>query len=71
MRPSDTVLRRVMRRRRRRPAAAVDHIKADDGPEFEALVKHIANLVAKIRAPPGRKQTKVEAVRVNRPIGRK
>ena len=46
MRPSDTVLRRVMRRRRkgRPPAAVVDHIKADDGPEFEALVKHIAEL---------------------------
>ena len=35
-----------MRRRRkgRPPAAVVDHIKADDGPEFEALVKHIAEL---------------------------
>ena len=46
MRPSDAVLRRVMRRRckGRRPAAVVDHIKADDGPEFEALVKHIAEL---------------------------
>jgi len=46
MRPSDTVLRRVMRRRHkgRRPAAVVDPIKADDGPEFEALVKHIAEL---------------------------
>ncbi len=46
MRPSDTVLRRVMRRRRkgRAPAAVVDHIKADDGPEFQALVKHIAEL---------------------------
>ena len=46
MRPSDTVLRRVMRCRRKgqRPAAVVDHIKADDGPEFEALVKHIAKL---------------------------
>jgi hypothetical protein len=35
-----------MRRRckGRRPAAVVDHIKADDGPEFEALVKHIAEL---------------------------
>jgi hypothetical protein len=41
-----TVLKRVMRRRRRgrRPAAVVDHIKADDGPEFEALVRHIAEL---------------------------
>jgi hypothetical protein len=39
MHSSDTVLRRVMHRRRegRRPAAVVDHIKADDGPEFEAL----------------------------------
>jgi hypothetical protein len=39
MRPSDTVLRRVMGRRHkgRRPAAVVDHIKADDGPDFEAL----------------------------------
>ena len=46
MRPSDTVLRRVMRRRHkgRRPAAVVDPIKADDGREFEALVKHIAEL---------------------------
>ena len=46
MHSSDTVLRRVMRRRRkgRRPAAVVDHIKADDGPELEALVKHIAEL---------------------------
>jgi hypothetical protein len=46
MRPSATVLKRVMRRRRkgRRPAAVVDHIKADGGPEFEALVKHIAEL---------------------------
>ena len=46
MHSSDTVLRRVMRRRRkgRRPAAVVDPIKADDGPEFEALVKHIAEL---------------------------
>jgi hypothetical protein len=46
MRPSDTVLRGIMRRRRKgwRPAAVIDHIKADDGPEFEALVKHIAEL---------------------------
>ena len=45
MRPSDTFLRRVMRQRKeRRPAAVVDHIKADDGPEFQALVKHIAEL---------------------------
>ena len=46
MRPSDAVRRRVMRRRckGRRPAAVVDHIKADDGPEFEVLVKHIAEL---------------------------
>ena len=45
MHSSDTVLRRVMRRRKgRRPAAVVDPIKADDGPEFEALVKHIAEL---------------------------
>ena len=46
MHSSDTVLRRVMRRRHkgRRPAAVVDPIKADDGPEFEALVKHIAEL---------------------------
>ena len=45
MHSSDTVLRRVMRRRKgRRPAAVVDRIKADDGPEFEALVKHIAEL---------------------------
>jgi hypothetical protein len=42
MRPSDTFLRRVMRRRKGpRLAAVVDHIKADDGPESEALVKHI------------------------------
>jgi hypothetical protein len=45
MRPSDTFLRRVMRRRKGpRLAAVVDHIKADDGPEFEALVKRIAEL---------------------------
>ena len=43
MGPSDTFLRRVMRRRKGpRLAAVVDPIKADDGPEFEALVKHIA-----------------------------
>ena len=43
MRPSDTFLRRVMRRRKGpRLAAVVDHIKADNGPEFEALVKRIA-----------------------------
>ena len=43
MRPSDTVLRRVMRSRRegRQPKAVVNHIKADDGPEFEALARHI------------------------------
>jgi hypothetical protein len=35
MRPSDTVLRRVMGRRRK--GRRVDHIKADDGPDFEAL----------------------------------
>jgi hypothetical protein len=45
MRPSDTFLRRVMRRRKGpRLAAVVDHIKADNGPEFEALVKRIAEL---------------------------
>ena len=46
MHSSDTVLRRLMRRRSkgRRPAAVVDPIKADDGPEFEALVKYIAEL---------------------------
>jgi hypothetical protein len=46
MRLSDTVLRGVMHRRRkgRRPAVVVDHIKADDGAEFEALVKRIAEL---------------------------
>jgi hypothetical protein len=45
MRPSDTFLRRVMRRRKGpRLAAVVDHIKADGRPEFEALVKHIAEL---------------------------
>jgi hypothetical protein len=32
------------RRKGQRPAAVVDRIKADDGPEFEALVKHIAKL---------------------------
>jgi hypothetical protein len=45
MRPSDTFLRRGMRRRKGpRLAAVADHIKADDGPEFEALVKRIAEL---------------------------
>lgn len=45
MRPSDTFLRRAMRRRKgRRPAAVVDHVKSDDGPEFQALVKYIAEL---------------------------
>ena len=46
MHSSDAVLRRVMRRRHkgRRPEAVVDPINADDGPEFEVLVKHIAEL---------------------------
>ena len=46
MRPSDTVLRRVMRcgRKGQRTAAVVDHIKVDDGFELQALVKHIAEL---------------------------
>ena len=45
MRPSPPVLKRLMRRRRgRRPTAVVDHIKADDGPEFQTLVKRIAEL---------------------------
>jgi hypothetical protein len=45
MRPSPPVLKRLMRRRRgRRPSAVVDHIKADDGPEFQTLVKRIAEL---------------------------
>jgi hypothetical protein len=46
MRPSNTVLRRVMRCRRKgqRTAAVVDHIKGDDGFELQALVKHIAEL---------------------------
>ena len=34
----------MRQRKERRPAAVVDHIKADDGPEFQALVKHIAEL---------------------------
>ena len=34
----------MRRRRGRRPAAVVDHIKADDGPEFQTLVKRIAEL---------------------------
>jgi hypothetical protein len=45
MRPSDTFLRRGMRRRKGpRLAAVVYHIKVDDGLEFEALVKRIAEL---------------------------
>ena len=46
MRPSATVLKRVKRRRRkgRRPAVVVDHIKADDGPEFQTLLKRITEL---------------------------
>jgi hypothetical protein len=34
----------MRRRKGPRLAAVVDHIKADDGPEFEALVKRIAEL---------------------------
>jgi hypothetical protein len=41
----DRVIKRVLRRRRgRRPARVVDQIKADDGPEFQALLKPIREL---------------------------